>query len=147
LALAKMLCESFVEGLDIDEFLVTDAGTSKLPRKRFERADDRNDTVDLCLHDRVEDRTVACKWSRAPVRHEQSERLANGCTRHAESSAQAPYRKLRVRTKLPGSDHVAYAPCELPGADLVGRLALARPRPRRGSTRKRNDDVSDAHDP
>ena len=59
LAALEMICETFVHGFDVGELLVSDLGASELTCKAFERADNRNDLVDLRLRDRRDDGAAA----------------------------------------------------------------------------------------
>ena len=78
--------ETFVQSLDVDEFLVYDPGTGKLAREAFERADNWNDLIDLGVRHCPGNGTAVCERSQAGFSREQFERLANGTARDPEAS-------------------------------------------------------------
>lgn len=85
IAVMEMICETLVHSLDVGEFLVSDLSTSKLARKAFERADNRNDLVDLRLRDWSVNGTAVWQRPNPCFGSKQFERLANGRSRYPEA--------------------------------------------------------------
>ena len=86
IAAMEMICETSVHSFDVGEFLVSDLSAGKLARKSFERADNWNDLVDLCLGDFPVNGAAVRRRPDTPFGRKQFQRLANRRARYPESS-------------------------------------------------------------